>query len=202
MLASVAVAPLNHLLQGESWARRRLQDCAGKTARFRLPPLIDLALTVQAGGEVSAAASHSSCDAIFTLDHALFLRLLANDAEAYREIRISGDSAFADEILHIGKNLRWDVEEDLSKVIGDILAHRVVQSGDNLIQWQKGVFRNLLQAMAEYWTEEEPLLAKPTEMRELTREVSQLSTDTKLLEERLHALAGKPRICKQPEKTF
>ena len=66
----------------------------------------------------------------------------------------------------------------------------------------KIVFRNLLQAMAEYWTEEEPLLAKPTEMRELTREVSQLSTDTKLLEERLHALAGKPRICKQPEKTF
>jgi ubiquinone biosynthesis protein UbiJ len=191
MLASVAVAPLNHLLQGESWARRRLQGCAGKTARFRLPPLIDLALTVQAGGEVSVAASHSPCDVIFTLDHALFLRLLANDAKARHEIRISGDGAFADEILHIGKNLRWDVEEDLSKVIGDILAHRVVQSGDNLIQWQKGVFNNLLQTMAEYWTEERPLLAKPTDMRELTREVSQLSADTNLLEKRLNALDRK-----------
>jgi ubiquinone biosynthesis protein UbiJ len=191
MLASVAVAPLNHLLQGESWALRRLQACAGKTARFRLPPFIDLALTVQAGGEVSLAANDSPCDAIFTIDPTLFPRLLANNGEAYEEIRISGDSAFADEILHIGKNLRWDIEEDLSKVIGDILAHRVVQAGDNLIQWQKGVFRNLLQTMAEYLTEEQPLLAKPVDMRELTREVNQLSADTKLLEERLNALHRK-----------
>ena len=191
MLASVAIAPLNHLLQGESWALRRLQDCAGKTARFRLPPFIDLALTVQAGGEVSAAASDSPCDAIFTIDPALFPRLLASNAEAYQEIRISGDSAFADEILQIGKNLRWDVEEDLSRVIGDVLAHRVVRAGDNLIQWQKGVFHNLLQTMAEYWTEEQPLLAKPVDMRELAREVNQLSMDTKHLEERLNALHRK-----------
>lgn len=191
MLASVAIAPLNHVLQGESWARRRLQAFAGKTARFRLPPFIDLALTVQAGGEVSAAASNSPCDAIFTLDTPLFLRLLANNSGAYHEIRIAGDSVFADEILQIGKNLRWDVEEDLSRVIGDILAHRVVRTGDNLIQWQKGAFHNLLQTMAEYWTEEQPLLAKPVDMRELTHEVSRLSMDTEHLEKRLNALSRK-----------
>jgi ubiquinone biosynthesis protein UbiJ len=188
MLASVAIAPLNHVLQGESWARRRLQAFAGKTARFRLPPFIDLALTVQAGGEVSAATSNSPCDAIFTFDPPLFLRLLANNAGADHEIRISGDSVFADEILQIGKNLRWDVEEDLSKLIGDILAYRVVRTGDNLIQWQKGAFYNLLQTMAEYWTEEQPLLAKPVDMRELTHEVSQLAMDTEHLEKRLNAL--------------
>jgi ubiquinone biosynthesis protein UbiJ len=193
MLVSVAIAPLNHVLQGESWARRRLQAFAGKTARFRIPPFIDLTLTVQAEGEVSAAAGNSPCDAIFTLDPPLFLflRLLASNAEAYPEIRISGDSAFADEILQIGKNLRWDVEEDLSRVIGDILAHRVVRTGDNLIQWQKGAFHNLLQTMAEYWTEEQPLLAKPVDMRELTHEVSRLSLDTEHLEERLNALRRK-----------
>ena len=60
MLASLAIAPLNHLLHGESWARKRLQLCAGKTARFRLSPFIDLALTVTASGEVSTAASNAS----------------------------------------------------------------------------------------------------------------------------------------------
>lgn len=191
MLASVAIAPLNHVLQGESWARRRLQAFAGKTARFRLPPFIDLALTVQAGGEVSAAASNAPCHAIFTLDPPLFLRLLANNTGAYHEISISGDSAFADEILQIGKNLRWNVEEDLSRVMGDVLAHRMVRTGDNLVQWQKGVLHNLLQTMAEYWTEEQPLLAKPVDMRELARDVNQLSADTKHLEERLNALRRK-----------
>ncbi|HVW63425.1 MAG TPA: SCP2 sterol-binding domain-containing protein [Nitrosospira sp.] len=194
MLASVAIAPLNHLLQGESWARRRLQACAGKTARFRLPPFVDLALTVQAGGEVSAAASDSPCDAIFTLHPTLLLRLLANNAEAYREIRISGDSAFADEILQIGKNLRWDAEEDLSRIMGDVLAHRLVRTGDNLVQWQKGVLDNLLQTMTEYWTEEQPVLAKPADMRELTREVNRLSEDTQHLEERLNALHRKMAV--------
>lgn len=191
MLASVAIAPLNHVLQGESWARRRLQAFAGKTARFRLPPFIDLALTVQAGGVVSAAVSNSPCDAIFTLDPPLFLRLLANNAGAYHEISISGDSAFADEILQIGKNLRWNVEEDLSRVMGDILAHRMVRTGDNLVQWQKGVLHNLLQTIAEYLTEEQPLLAKPVDMRELARDVNQLSADTKRLEEKLNALRRK-----------
>ena len=191
MLASVTIAPLNHLLQGESWARRRLQACAGKTARFRLPPFIDLALTVQAGGEVSAAAPDAPCDTILTLDPGLVLRLLANNAEARHEIRISGDSAFAEEILHIGKNLRWDVEEDPSGMIGDVLAHRVVQAGDNVIRWQRGAFRNLLQTAAEYWTEEQPLLAKPVDMRDLAREVNQLSTDTDHLEKRLNALYRK-----------
>jgi ubiquinone biosynthesis protein UbiJ len=194
MLISVAIAPLNHLLQGESWARRRLQACAGKTARFRLPPFVDLALTVQAGGEVSAAASDSPCDAIFTLHPTLLLRLLANNAEAYREIRISGDSAFADEILQIGKNLRWDAEEDLSRIMGDVLAHRLVRTGDNLVQWQKGVLDNLLQTMTEYWTEEQPVLAKPADMRELTREVNRLSADTRHLEERLNALHRKMAV--------
>ena len=161
MLASVAIAPLNHLLHGESWARKRLQACAGKTARFRLPPFIDLALTVQASGEVSAAASDARDDAVLTLDPGLLPRLLARDEDAYREIRISGDSAFAEEILHIGKNLRWDVEQDLSGIMGDILAHRVVQAGESLMQWQTETFQNMLQTSKEYLTEEQPLLAKP-----------------------------------------
>jgi ubiquinone biosynthesis protein UbiJ len=45
--------------------------------------------------------------------------------------------------------------------------------------------------MAEYWTEEQPLLAKPVDMRELTHEVSRLSMDTEHLEKRLNALPRK-----------
>ncbi|MBN9127941.1 MAG: ubiquinone biosynthesis protein, partial [Nitrosospira sp.] len=83
------------------------------------------------------------------------------------------------------------VEEDLSRIMGDVLAHRVVRTGDNLIQWQKGVLHNLLQTMTEYWTEEQPVLAKPVDMRELTREISRLSADTRHLEERLDTLDRK-----------
>ena len=174
MLASLAIAPLNHLLHGESWARKRLQSCCGKTARFRLPPFIDLALTVKASGEVSTAASNARDDVILTIDPVLLPRLLARDEDAFRNIRISGDSAFAEEILHIGKNLHWDVEQDLSGIMGDILAHRVVQAGQSLTHWHTETIRNLLQMSTEYLTEERPLLAKPVYMHEFIHEVSAL----------------------------
>lgn len=189
MLASAAIAPLNHLLRGESWARKRLQSWAGKTARFHIPPFLNLALTVKASGEVSTAASSASDDAVLTLAPRLLPRLLAHDENVYREIRISGDSVFAEEILHVGKNLRWDVEQDLSRVIGDIAAHRVVQAGNGLVYWHEETLRNLSRTLAEYLTEEQPLLAKPTDIHELVHEVSLLRSDVAQLEERVKALS-------------
>ncbi|SCY70211.1 ubiquinone biosynthesis protein UbiJ [Nitrosospira sp. Nl5] len=191
MLASVATAPLNHLLRGESWARKRLQSCTGKTARFRLPPFIDLAVTVQASGEVSTAASGVPDDAVFTLDPRLLPRLLVRDEDVYREIRISGDSAFAEEVLHIGKNLHWDVEQDLSGIFGDILAHRVVRAGDSLMHWHTETIHNLSQTLVEYWTEEHTLLAKPLDMLAFTHEVDLLRDGAAHLEERVKALNKK-----------
>ena len=191
MLASVAIAPLNHLLRGESWARKRLQPCAGKTARFRLPPFLNLALTVQSSGEVSTAASGASDDVVLTLTLRLLPRLLAHDEEVYREIRISGDSVFAEEILNIGKNLHWDMEQDLSEVVGDIAAHRIVEAGDRLVHWHTETIRNLSQTLVEYLTEEQPLLAKPIDMHELIREINALRDDAAQLEERVKALAAR-----------
>lgn len=192
LAATIAIAPLNHLLRGESWARKRLAPLAGKTARFCIPPWFDLILTIQASGEVAAVASDAAADftadATLSLTPALLPRLLARDDDAYREIHISGDDAFAAEILDIGKNLRWDVEQDLSRVMGDILAHRLVQTGDSLVQWHTGTVRNLSQALAEYWTEEQPLLAKPAHVREFISAVGALQDDMAQLEKRVEKL--------------
>jgi ubiquinone biosynthesis protein UbiJ len=192
MLASLAIAPLNHLLHGESWARKRLRSYAGKTARFRIPPFIDLALTVKANGEVSPAASNARDDVILTVEPVLLPRLLARDDDSFRSIRISGDSAFAEEILHIGKHLNWDLEEDLSGIMGDILAHRVILTGQSLAHWHTGTIRNLLQMSMEYLTEERPLLAKPVYLHEFVQEVSALQEATLNLEERVSTLMKRP----------
>jgi ubiquinone biosynthesis protein UbiJ len=117
--------------------------------------------------------------------------LLAHDEDAYREIRISGDNEFAEEIIRIGKNLRWDAEQDLSGVMGDILAHRVAQAGQNLVHWHTETARNLLQMMMEYWTEEQPVLAKPSALHEFMREVDALKDETAHLEQRINALIAK-----------
>jgi len=188
LAATIAIAPLNHLLRGASWARKRLTPLAGKTVRFCIPPFSDLAVTIQASGEVIAAAADSPADTTLTLTPGLLPRLLARNEDAYREIRISGDEVLAAEILDIAKNLRWDVEQDMSRVMGDILAHRIVQTGANMAQWHAETTRNLSQALTEYWTEEQPLLAKPTQIREFTDAVNTLQDDVAQLEKRIKAL--------------
>ena len=195
LAATIAIAPLNHLLRGASWARKRLTPLAGKTVGFCIPPFSDLAVTIQASGEVLpalAAAIDSPADTTLTLTPGLLPRLLARNEDAYREIQISGDEVLAAEILDIAKNLRWDVEQDLSRVTGDILAHRMVQTGTSMVQWHTETARNLSQTLVEYWTEEQPLLAKPTQIREFTDAVSALQDDMAQLEKRVKKL-NKPR---------
>lgn len=188
MLESVAAALLNRLLHRESWARKRLQPYAGKTARFRLPPFPDLVLIVQATGELSPATGDGVDDAVLIAVPGLLPGLLSRDERAYREIAISGDREFAEEILRTGRNLNCDAEQELSHLMGDILAHRVVQSGRNLVHWHADTIRNLSQALMEYWTEERPVLAKPANLRNFIQEVESLQDKTAYLEKRVNAL--------------
>jgi ubiquinone biosynthesis accessory factor UbiJ len=45
-----------------------------------------------------------------------------------RQVRIEGDVDLASTIGHLIKEVRWDPEEDLSRVVGDSTAHRIGQT--------------------------------------------------------------------------
>jgi len=185
MLASVSLAPFNHFLPSKSWAGKRLQPYVGKTVRLCISSFFNIVLTVQTSGELSAAMSSATVDTTITLTPGLLSRLLAHDEEAYRKISISGDSVFAEELLCISKNLHWDVEQDLSRIMGDILAHRVVRISKDLKQWHNKTIRNLSETLVEYWMEEQPLLAKSVRVHEFISEVGALKDDVEQLEKRV-----------------
>ncbi len=188
MLASVSLAPFNHFLPSKSWAGKRLQPYVGKTVRLCISSFFNIVLTVQTSGELSAAMSSATVDTTITLTPGLLLRLLAHDEEAYRKISISGDSVFAEELLCISKNLHWDVEQDLSRIMGDILAHRVVRISNDLKQWHNKTIRNLSETLVEYWMEEQPLLAKSVRVHEFICEVGALKDDVEQLEKRVEKI--------------
>lgn len=202
MFRQAVAAPINHLLKSESWALKRLEPFAGKTAQFRVVPL-SLSLTVLSNGEVAMASGDAPANVTFGLTPPLLLRIVAGDEAAYKQVEVSGDDAFASEIFYVVKNLRWDVEEDLSHVLGDILAHRVVQSGSRLMGWRAQVILSLAQTFAEYWTEEQPLLAKSTQVEKFVRDVDTLRNDMERLEKRLEKISNAlPRRTRRtPSKT-
>lgn len=184
MLESAATASINHLLRGASWAREALIPHAGKTARFEVLPLV-VALTVLPGGEVVAAGADAPAAVTVRLTPGLLLRLAAHDENAWREVEVVGDSEFAMAINQLVRQLRWDVEEDLSRFFGDVTAHRVVETGRSFQRWGQNTARHVGRSMADYWTEEDPLIASASDLAQFHQAVDTLRDDVARLEKRL-----------------
>jgi ubiquinone biosynthesis protein UbiJ len=191
-VSTAAAAAVNHLLRSASWACDALLPHAGKTAHFDVFPFA-VALTVLATGELAPAAAGAAPAATVRLGPGLMLRLAARDESAWREISITGDTDFASAIHHVARNLRWDVEEDLSRVFGDIAAHRMAETGRAFQRWGGQAAENTARAFAEYWTEEQPLIAGARDLEEFGRAVDQLRDDAARLEKRIEQRVRKPR---------
>ena len=117
------------------------------------------------------------------------LRLAARDETAWREVAITGDTDLASAIHHVARNLRWDVEEDLARVFGDVVAHRMAEAGRTFRRWGEQAADNTGRTFAEYWTEEQPLIAAARDLEEFSRAVDELRDDAARLEKRVEQIA-------------
>ena len=189
-LEVAAATAINHLLRNASWARDSLRRFTGKTARFDLVPFV-LALTVQDGGQVAPAETGATAAVTIALTPGLMLRLAARDESAWREIEVTGDTDFGAAINHVARNLRWDAEEDLSRAFGDIAAHRMAESARTLAQWGERALDNTGRAFAEYWTEEQPLIAGRRDLEAFNRAVDELRDGVARLEKRIEAYSNR-----------
>lgn len=114
---------LNHVLMQEPQAMERLVRQTGRTALVQWRQF-SMALVVTPAGLFNLAAEGARPDLrLEVLDAnplALAQTALRGDKPA---IRIEGDVQLAAEINWLVENVRWDVEEDLARVIGDVPAH-------------------------------------------------------------------------------
>lgn len=183
-----ALLAINHLLQSEAWARERLKPFSGKRVMFRASPLPEFKLAITAEGTVAATQGENAMDLTLTIKPGALPHLASGSDALLQHIEISGNADLASTVQFLFRNLKWDVEEDLSKIVGDIAAHRIAGAGRDFIAWQKDVLLRTGQNLAEYWTEEQPLLARPEEVARFSREVETLRDDLARLEARLSRL--------------
>ncbi len=186
-LAPLYLAPINRLLRQNSWALERLRPFAGKVVRAECFP-VTMLLGITEAGEMAAVPA-AVPDVTLRLTPGVMLRLAARDASAWNNIAVEGDPQLAAALNHVARNLRWDVEEDLSRVFGDIAAHRMVQTGRKLDTWGRQGADNLARSFAEYWTEEQPLIAARADIEQFNLEVDALRDDVARLEKRIEHLS-------------
>ncbi|MES2364409.1 MAG: SCP2 sterol-binding domain-containing protein [Pseudomonadota bacterium] len=190
LAASAGLPPLNHLLHGAPWAQERLMAWAGKTVSIDLFPL-NFTLTVTETGMFSAAGADAVPDAHIELGPIQAARLAMKDPAAFHNVVIDGDAQFAATLGTIFRELEWDAEADLARIVGDVAAHRVVNSAHNLQAWHRHVADSALQSLVEFTTEESPVLAKSRHVASFIAEVDAVRNDSARLEKRLQLLAAR-----------
>ena len=180
-------AAVNRLLRRSSWTAERLTPHAGKTVALSCGP-VEAKLTVCASGEVTAAPGHTPDDARNTVTPGALLRLAARDPEAWSAVEVTGDLALAGVVDDLARNLRWDYEEDLSRVFGDIAAHRMGETLRGLERWGRTAVTNVGLAAAEYATYEQPALASAGAVETFVRVVDEVRDDVERLAKRVEAI--------------
>lgn len=190
MIDRLFLSATNHLLARSEWARRRLMPHAGRTAHLDVAPL---ALDFSVANDGFLAEWHSAempPDVRLTLPAAELPGLLTDgSASLMRHVRIEGSAEFADALGFVFRNLRWDVEEDLSRMVGDILAHRMVSTGKALATAQRQAVSNTAGNIAEYLTEQS-LLVRREALAAFSRELIELRDALGRTEKRIARLGG------------
>jgi len=115
-------------------------------------------------------------------------RMLTDRASLLADAQISGSAELAECLGFIFRNLRWDGESDLARLVGDIAARRLVAGGKQVFQWHRQQVTNLALNLAEYFTEENPSIARRQDVSAFCAEVESLREPLGRIEKRIAAL--------------
>lgn len=133
---------LNHVISRESVAMSRLQAHAGRTVTVHLagwpkllPAAPDLVLGISRAGlfERLDAAGEDSMRIELDASNPAALALATLSGERPR-VNLQGDAALAGDLNWLIQNLRWDVEDDLARVINPAAAHQLARWGGAIAQ--------------------------------------------------------------------
>ena len=192
MLNQSLTASINHLLAAEVWARDKLRPHAGKAAVIRVKPVI-FSFVIEESGLIATGSPDQEAALDVTLAPLSLLGALRGDESALKDADIHGDAEFANAVLYLVKNLRWDVEDDLSGMIGDIAAHRMVADARAFLAWGRDARGRIAGSFAEFLTQEAGILAPDVLVDDFVAGVDRLRDDTARLEKRFALLAKSRR---------
>lgn len=187
IMISPVTAAINHLLAREPWARDRLARHAGKVALFDAG-VVSLKWKASADGMLAGAATDEQQSVTIQVKLSDLPLIAQNREHAFSYVQIEGDADFANTISQLSQSLRWEAEEDLSKLIGDMAAARVVGGARSAFDLVRATQRKFTENVAEYFLEEKPLLVRQQAVADFSSDVTRLRDDVERLAKRIEKL--------------
>jgi ubiquinone biosynthesis protein UbiJ len=187
MFKRLSTKLLQHLTAQNAWSASILKPYAGKSVLIDFA-LFDMALVILENGNLATAGETNIADATVTIPPSLLPRLLAKDESSKLKIQIEGDAELATTLAKVFAEMRWDYEDDLSKLVGDVPAFNISEAARHSSRTIKQTTVNLAEMLSEYWQEEQPILAKKRHIEQFNNDVDNLRADVERLEKRLNKL--------------
>ena len=183
-------AALNYLLEAEPWARARLAPHAGEVLELRAPPLPALRFSVAADGRLAAAPADAAASLRITIGPGALAAAARGEEHLLRAIDVSGNAGLAAEVTFLFRHLRWDVEEEAAKLVGDAAAHRLIGMAREVAAWHADALRRLAEGLVDYAAEEKRVLVKRGELADIAARNAQLRDGLERLAKRIARLGA------------
>ncbi len=193
--ADVLLRGLNALLRREPWACERLAAHAGKSLRLTAGEPWTLRCAIASDGTLLA------CDRAVVPDVVLSI-----PPERRRELpgawrdqglagvtglaHIQGDAGLAHLVSDLARGLRWDVEDDLSRVVGDVAAVRLTRGARELAGGLRQAASRAQDNLTEYLGEESGLGVRGADFQAWAADRQVLESRLERLDARLRRLEG------------
>ena len=191
MIQKIKKIILNHLLSQNDWMQTRLVNHKNKVVVIEISGL-KIILKIDENGLLHSLNDSEEFDCIIKLTINDFINQLINKNKG--NISIKGDLELANQVSQVLKKIEWDVEEDLSKYIGDKPAIQVTKVLKKIVTNSQKNIGNITGALLEYWQEENKILTKKINVEIFNSEVDKIVEDTERLEAKIKMMIEKIKI--------
>lgn len=186
---------LNRNIAGSSAARSLCKRLEGKVLALRFTGL-PLSISFQSDGErmTLETAQPQAASATLSGTPLSFLQLAGATPEtALRTgaVHIEGDAEVAQTFSELLRAARPDLEEELSRIVGDVAAHQVGNVARSMLAFGRRTADTFAQNVAEYLQEEGRDLPTRTEADEFIVGVDKLRDDVERLQARLSLIEAR-----------
>lgn len=195
LVTAVIETTLNILVQDDPELSRRLGRLKGKTIQVHLKEL-NRTLTFVFSQQIDVLAHYEGQPDCYLSLHLSVLPELREQANITRLIKedkliLEGDIQLAQKFSQLMTDCKPDIEEWLSRITGDVVAHTLVNGIESVGNQFKSQARKHHEHLSQILTEEWRMLPGPLEMAYFCDQVDDLRSDAARLEARLNKLLEK-----------
>ena len=183
------LSKINSQITTRTSAKKISQELEGKILSIQIKNTSHFYNVIMISNELNLHTNKENFDVQISGSLISFTNLLRdNSSDALRDgsIGINGDVAVAQKFQKLFDMIKPDIEEELSHVVGDVMANNIVKFSKKTGDWMINTRDILQENIKEYLQEEIKLMPSKYEFNFFSKEVSKIRDDIERLEKKIN----------------